>query len=41
MASGADACAFFTEIGRITGDVENYLSFMIVQCGIGVCCRVV
>ena len=30
MASGLATCAFFTEIGRITGNVEDHVSGMIV-----------
>ena len=41
MASGLAACAFFAEIGRIAGDVEDHVAVMILDCGIGVGCRVV
>ena len=38
MASGWSACTFFTKIGRISGDVEDHVSAMIVDFGIGVGC---
>ena len=41
MASILAACAFFTKIGRIFGDVEDHVAVMIVECGIGVVCRIV
>ena len=36
MASGLAPCLFFTEIGRIAGNMENHFAGMIVICGIGV-----
>ena len=41
MASGSATCTFFTEIGRITGNMEDYVTGMIVECGIGVGRRVI
>ena len=41
MAPGLAACMFFTEIGRIAGDVEDHFNGMIVEVGIRVGCRVV
>ena len=35
MASGSATCAFFTEIGRIAGNVEYHVAGMIVECVIG------
>ena len=40
-ASGSATYTFFIEIGRITGNVEDYVAGMIVECGIGVGCRIV
>ena len=36
MASDAAMCPFFAEIGRIAGNVEDRVTGMIVDCGIGV-----
>ena len=36
MASGAATGPFFTEIGRIVGNVEDHVAGMIVDCGIRV-----
>ena len=36
MASGSATCKFFTEIGRISGNMEGHVAGMIVECGIGV-----
>ena len=34
-------CVFFTEIGRIAGNVEDHVASMIVECGIRVgCCAI-
>ena len=41
MASGSAACTFFAEIGCIDGDVEDHVSGMILDCGIGVVFHVV
>ena len=41
MASVLDACAFFADIGHIAGNVEDHIYGMIVECGIGVVCRVI
>ena len=41
MNSGADACTFFADIGRIAGYVEDNVAGMIVECVIGVCFQVV
>ena len=41
MASGSATCAFFTEIGPITGNVEDNIAGMLVECGIRVGCRVI
>ena len=41
MASISTSCAFFTEIGRIAGDVEDHVAGMIVECGIGAGLRVI
>ena len=41
MASGLATCAFFTNIGRIAGNMEYHVAGMIVKCGIRVGCRVV
>ena len=36
MASGSITCPFFAEIGRISGNMENHVTGMIVNCDIGV-----
>ena len=36
MASGLATCPFLADIGRIAGNVEDHVSGMIVECGIGV-----
>ena len=36
MAFRSDMCVFFTEIGCISGNVEDHVSGMIVECGIRV-----
>ena len=41
IASSSAACALFTDIGHITGNVEDHVSVMIVDCGIGVVCCIV
>ena len=41
MASGLAAFAFFTKIGHMSGNVEDHVAGMIVECGIGLVCRVV
>ena len=41
MASDAATCLFFTEIGRIAGNVEDHVAGMIVDCDIGVGRRVI
>ena len=41
MASVLATCAFFTEIGRVAGNVENHFSGMIMECGIGVGLRII
>ena len=41
MASILDMCTLFTEIGRITGNTEDHVDSMIVDCGIGVGRRVI
>ena len=40
MTSGRAACTFFTEIGRITGDMEDHVARMIVECGMRLRCRI-
>ena len=39
MATGSATCAFFTDIGRISGNVEDNIAVMILEWGIGVGCR--
>ena len=41
MASGSAMCPFFTEIGRIAGNVENHVAGMIINCGIRVGRRII
>ena len=41
MASGSATCAFFTEIGRIACNMEDRVAGMIVECCVGVGCRVI
>ena len=37
MVAGLSACTLFTEIGHISGDVEDRVDGTIVEFGIGVC----
>ena len=41
MASGSAMCEFFTEIGRISGNIEDHVAGMIVECGIELGRRVI
>ena len=41
VESNSAACAFITEIGRISGDVEDYVAGTIMEFGTGVCFHVV
>ena len=41
MDCSSATCPLFTEIGRIAGNVEDHVAGMIVNCGIGVGCRII
>ena len=41
MSSRLATCALFKEIGCISGNEEDHVDGMIVECGIGVGCRVI
>ena len=41
MSSDSATYVFFTEIGRIAGNLENHVAGMIVNCGIGVGLRII
>ena len=41
MASGSTTCPFFTEIVRISDNLKDHVSGMILECGIGVVCHVI
>ena len=41
MASGLATFSFFTEIGRIAGNVEDHAAGMIVDCGFEVSRRII